>query len=100
MTPAQFSTPLSAQALAIFPDSKTFPLLVTLISSALAAWISNPLQVFLEGTTEGLAGVGTVAGFISSPAATGVMFPAFTGAGLEGMTAASLALVFEQGLRL
>lgn len=99
MTPANFSGPLLVQGNAIFPGSKTLPLLVGPISIAISTWIVNPLSVQILGTTSGLAGAGTVLGTITSAVGVGIMLPALQAAGLNGTTSPSLALLFETAIR-
>lgn len=99
MTPADFSVPLLAQGNALFPGSKSFSLLVPSISIALSTWIINPLSVQILGATSGLAGAGTVNGFITTAVGVGVVLPAFQAAGFTGQTAPTMALIIENGIR-
>lgn len=99
MTPADFSAPLLVWGNALFPGSKSFPLLVGPISIALSIWIINPLSVQIFGVTSGVAGAGAVNGTITSALGVGVVLPAFQAVGYTGTTSTTMALIFENSMR-
>lgn len=82
-----------------YPLSQSFPNIAQGISNAITAWISNPVNVQVQGSTTGTAGAGTVAGKMFFPLPGGpIIIGGLTQAGVTGTTAAGVGSAIGSGL--
>lgn len=82
-----------------FPLSQSFPNIAQGVSNAIVAWISNPLNVQVQGSTTGTAGGGTVAGKMLFPLPGGpIVVGGLSQAGITGVTAAGVGAAIGSGV--
>lgn len=98
MTPAQISGPLLQSMGSIYPQSQVLPSFLNVIALAVSAWVSNPLNVQIQGVTSGLAGTGNVLGSTLFVTPSGLVLAELQNAGLTGPTSVGLAQIVESAL--
>lgn len=88
-----------AASVARFPFSRTMPSVARGVANAVMAWISNPINVQVQGSTSGVAGAGTVAGKMLFPSPGGpIVASGLTQSSVLGLTAAGVGQVIGAGL--
>jgi hypothetical protein len=99
LTTETISKAILGVAQARFPFSKTMPGVAQGVANAIMAWISNPINVQVQGSTAGVAGAGTVAGKMLFPSPGGpIVANGLRTSGVIGVTAAGVGQAIGTGV--